>query len=159
MVIQLSGILRFVLHESKNETISVNKELKLIRNYAELMQRRYGNRLVVEISNEITESKTVPPMIFFSIAENAFKHGISEHSESCFVRMKLVQRNNNLVFISSNSFHKIETELKDPFGSKEGIGLENLTRQLDLYFGTEYTLLSSIENGTYTCKLQISIDE
>ncbi|GAB5418940.1 MAG: hypothetical protein Crog4KO_00790 [Crocinitomicaceae bacterium] len=155
LIIELSEVLRFVLHESKNETIALLKEITLVEKYAQLMQRRYGSRLDFKLKNELDTSDEFPPMLLFSIVENAFKHGVSDEADACFVHVEVTQINNFALFRVQNSRPFLNQNRTDAFGSKEGISMENLKRQLDLYYGENYRLNIKENEDIYTCELLI----
>ena len=100
----------------------------------------------------VTESKLeIAPMLFITLVENAFKHGVSPNNRS-FINIDIhITDNKRLVCRISNSlFPKSETDR-----SGSGIGLENLRRRLGLLYPERYTFTNTIENDVYTSELTI----
>lgn len=139
-IIELSKLMRYVLYEANNSMISLAKELQFQDNYVNLMKLRFINKVHIEI--DIPESipeVQVPPLLFITFIENAFKHGISYQKES-FIKLKLQidETNNKIFFYSSNSnWKKVEDK-------HHGIGLDNVKKRLNLIYGRDFTL--SINN-------------
>src|SRR5699024_5263648 len=77
-VTELSNILRASMKVEKFETVSMQKELNIIKDYLALEHIRFEERLKVnyEIEEE-TLDLPVPPMMLQTLVENAIKHGIS----------------------------------------------------------------------------------
>lgn len=133
-IVELSRLMRYVLYESNNRTIMLSKEVQFLQHYVELMRIRYTDKVKIDIVTPgHTDGVQIPPLLFISFVENAFKHGISyQHPSFVSVSMKL--EDNKVIFRCSNT----------NFGNSEdqhhGIGLENIRKRLHLLFGENYTL-------------------
>ena len=82
-IIKLSNLMRHLLYDSEGKTTPIKKEIEFIKSYIELMRLRFSDKVKinVEIPSEIPD-KSIPPLLFTSLLENAFKHGISYNKES-----------------------------------------------------------------------------
>lgn len=132
---ELSRLLRHVLYDNQQNFVPLNKEMDFIRNYIELMRIRLSAHVTVETSFDIQpESRTqIAPLIFISLIENAFKHGISP-TESSFIRIRFSETPGQVRCEISNSYHpKNKT---DKSGS--GIGLEQVHKRLELTYPDRY---------------------
>lgn len=128
---ELSRLLRHVLYDNQQTFVSLNKEMDFIRNYIELMRIRLTAHVEVETHLQIDpESRTqIAPLIFISLIENAFKHGISPSSPS-FICIAFFETPIEVHCEIRNSYHpKNET---DKSGS--GIGLEQVSKRLELLY-------------------------
>ena len=85
---ELSRLLRHVLYDNQQNFVALGKEMDFIRNYIELMRIRLASNVTVETQIDVrADSRTeIAPLIFISLIENAFKHGISP-TESSFIRI------------------------------------------------------------------------
>ena len=147
----LSRLLRYVLYESSQPAVSLGKEENFIRNYVELMRIRLPEHVEVktDISIERPEA-AIAPLLFISLIENAFKHGVS-NSKPSFIHIKIQQEENKVICSIKNSYFPKE-EGRDKSGS--GIGLQNLQRRLDLlYPGTH--IFSTEQVGDTYCSLLV----
>jgi LytS/YehU family sensor histidine kinase len=124
-----------VLYDNQQSFVTLDKEMDFIRNYIELMRIRLSSNVTVETQIDIRpDSRTeIAPLIFISLIENAFKHGISP-TEPSFIRIHFSESPGEVRCEISNSNHpKSET---DKSGS--GIGLEQVQKRLDLTYPGHY---------------------
>ncbi|MDD4514671.1 histidine kinase [Massilibacteroides sp.] len=148
---ELSRLLRYVLYESSQPFVSVAKELDFVSNYIELMRIRLAKN--VELQTEINienEEAQVAPLLFITLIENAFKHGIS-NSKPSFIHIRITQKNKELDCVIENSF--FPKDQQDKSGS--GIGLPNLEKRLALLYPETYSLQYGREGEVYKSELSI----
>ena len=133
---ELSRLLRHVLYENQQRTVSLDKEMDFIRNYIELMRIRLAANVRVETQFDIPDgSRTqIAPLIFISLIENAFKHGISP-TEPSFIRIRFSEENGEICCDITNSYHP----KTDADKSGSGIGLEQVRKRLELSYPGRYT--------------------
>lgn len=149
---QFSELLRYALYESNVKKVKLTDETEFMKNYIDLMSLRCNEMTRVETRfDSFDESLTISPLLFISLIENAFKHGTSSHKES-FVKIDMGLDGDDLVFSCENSIHERTSE--DRSGS--GIGLENMTRRLDLLYPDAYTYRQYIEDRTYIAIVRIN---
>ena len=132
-VIELSKMMRYVLYDSSQETISLEKEILFIKNYIELMKLRYTNKVNIKLFlPEVIPSVKIPPLLFISFLENAFKHGISYQKDS-YINFSLQIDEREIECLVTNSNFEKES-------GQQGIGLENVRKRLNLLYKENYTL-------------------
>ena len=151
VVMKLSKLLRFMLYESRNATITIADELRVLDDYIELEKIRYNERLNVQFTRSIdNESQPIAPLILLPFVENAFKHGASEARFNSFINIEVQLHEGQLTFRVGNS--------KDDDGENavtENIGLSNVRRQLELMYPQHYL---EIENGKTCFKVTLTIN-
>lgn len=93
-------------------------------------------------------------MLILPFIENAFKHGLSEKLDSSFVKIiaSVNEENFNFQVINSNSA-SAKNRVSD--GYKEGIGLKNVKRRLELQYKDDYVLLINDEPESFTVNLSL----
>lgn len=150
-IIKLSNLMRHLLYDSEDKMTPIKKEIDFINSYIELMKLRFSDKVKinVEISSEIPE-KTIPPLLFTSLLENAFKHGISYNKES-FITINLSFDKHFLNFKIENSNHKKIAE------TASGIGIENTQKRLDLIYKNKYSLAINESEKIYQVNLKVPI--
>lgn len=153
---ELSRLLRHVLYDNQQNFVTLDKEMDFIRNYIELMRIRLSANVTVETQFDVhTDSRTeIAPLIFISLIENAFKHGISP-TEPSFIRIRFSESPGEVRCEITNSYHpKSQT---DKSGS--GIGLEQVRKRLELTYPGSYAWQQGVsENGKeYKSVLVISV--
>lgn len=155
---ELSRLLRHVLYDNQQNFVALEKEMDFIRNYIELMRIRLAANVTVETRFDVRpDSRTeIAPLIFISLIENAFKHGISP-TEPSFIRICFSESDEEVRCEITNSYHpKSEA---DKSGS--GIGLEQVRKRLELTYPGRYEWQHGIsENGkeyksTLSMKLKV----
>jgi hypothetical protein len=151
-IIRLSKLMRHLLYDCDAETIPITKEVEFIRNYVALMRLRYSNKIRIELSvpSQLPE-KQIPPLLFTSFVENAFKHGVSYQkpmsisiSFSCTDdKLHFQVRNNHVGSKSENTY--------------SGIGIGNSRKRLDLIYGDRYKLDIEDKKDEFIVSLNIPL--
>lgn len=156
-VMDLSKMLRHLLYENNQTFVPLSQEATFMLNYIELMRIRlsYNVKLTTHFSYLETSGTLISPLIFISLIENAFKHGVSGNKPS-FIDISLNEYPDGKVeFISKNSyFPKSES---DKSGS--GIGLELVRKKLELLYPDRYQWNTSVEGNVYSTLLVIDTKE
>jgi LytS/YehU family sensor histidine kinase len=153
VVLKLSDIMQYVLYEVKESEIRLYDEIKYIQNYIDLERLRYGDRVdsSTEIIGEISDVN-VPPLLFLPFIENCFKHGVKDNDKVEVTISFENVRNNTLIFKVVNSFDQLpDADLK------QGIGIQNVKRRLELLFKDDYDLNIIIDKNEYRVVLKIPI--
>ena len=132
-IAQLSDLLRYALYDSDKDTVQLSDDVAFMENYIGLMKLRCNDLASVTTSFDVPQgSVEVAPLLFISLIENAFKHGVNARKPS-FVDISLGTEGSDLVFVCSNSL--FEKQKEERIGS--GIGLENMLRRLELIYGKD----------------------
>lgn len=155
-IMELSRMLRHVLYDSSEQHTTLDKEVEFIHNYIELMRIRFIDEVKVTFNTpDITTCRKIriPPLLIIVLVENAFKHGISYNSES-FITINITADNNELTCVVANSRHHT------PASPHSGIGINNITKRLDLLFGNKYSLTTDeSDSNVYIVELIIPITD
>ena len=133
---ELSKLLRHVLYENQGDFVPLCKEADFMRNYIELMKIRVTDNVKIEANLNVqpNDSTPVAPLVFISLIENAFKHGISPQGKG-EIKIDLNQAGGDITCeIRNTCYPKREN---DKSGS--GIGLEQVSRRLELMYPDRYT--------------------
>ncbi len=129
-VTELSNILRSSLQAEKGETVSLQDELKIVKDYLALEHMRFEDRLQIEYDiDDDTLAQQVPPMMLQTLVENAIKHGISKQIKGGLVKIVSDFREN---------YHELSVQNTGYLNgrtSSEGFGLSSTQDRLNLLFG------------------------
>lgn len=148
---QLSDLLRYTLYESNHELAPVEGEIDFMNNYIELMKLRCNELATIEVDLRVPpKPMRVVPLLFISLIENAFKHGVNSRKES-FVRIRFHCEGDDLIFTCENSDHPKQDV--DRGGS--GIGLENLKRRLELAYPSRYHYTQELRGDLYFVQITL----
>ncbi|MCR5076958.1 MAG: histidine kinase [Prevotella sp.] len=153
-IIDLSNMLRHVLYDYQQPFVSLAEEVEFVHNYVELMVIRMPAKVEIKRECHIPDPCFihVAPMIFISLLENAFKHGISPTRKS-FIHMRLNADNERIMFTIENS--NFPKDQKDRSG--HGIGLKQVERRLELAYPGKYEWRKGVDpvTNTYSSKIII----
>lgn len=150
-IAQLSDLLRYAIYKTDAHTVPVGGEVEFMRDYIALMQLRCNEKTAVTTRFDIDNPQAqLPPLLFISFIENAFKHGVSSNRKST-IDIYLTQDKDSIVFECDNTNYPKSD--KDRSGS--GVGLENSRRRLNLLYDKKYTWEQSVENDIYHIKITI----
>ncbi|GAB4230503.1 MAG: hypothetical protein Tsb0034_02460 [Ekhidna sp.] len=140
VVLKLSDLLNYMLYECTADKVMVEKEIKLLKDYISLEKIRYGERLNISF-NVLGKASgmRVAPLMLLPFVENSFKHGVSEEMEEAWVSIDLELSQEKLTLKVENSKSK-QDQREDEFKYKEGIGLKNVQRRLELLYPEHHTL-------------------
>ena len=131
---ELSKMLRHILYDYQQPTVPVNDEVEFLENYVKLMRIRLPETVSVTFNTNIQSSRIeIAPMIFISLVENAFKHGISP-TEPSFIRINIDANEQTIVCsIENSNYPKSSSD-----HSGHGIGLQQVERRLELAYPEKY---------------------
>ncbi len=151
-IIKLSKMMRYLLYETETEKTTLKKEVEFLESYINLMKLRFSEKvkIIFNLPGVIPDA-TIPPFLFISFIENAFKHGISYKNES-FVTIDLIPGKDRLLFTVKNS----KTD-KNQIKEFSGIGIENTRKQLALLYGADYHLDIIDNDELFTVNLSIPL--
>jgi hypothetical protein len=154
-VLKLSELMRYLLYESGRGTTTLKKEIDFIKSYVELMELRVDKSIKVKL--DLPDNYTnisLPPLLFISFIENAFKHGVS-YREPSSLFFSLAQTPGHIIFNSVNSLSKY----KISGGSEHhgGLGLENIRKRLEMLYGNEYILRIDKTDHEFIVKLIVPV--
>lgn len=157
VVLKLSDLLNYMLYECNTDEVPLTKEMDLIKNYIALEKLRYGERLDVSLSIKGDVSgKVISPLLLLPFIENSFKHGVSGETEEAWVSIDLHLKDHLLTLKVDNSKSSLPT--KDERNYREGIGLQNVKRRLELLYEGDYELkiLDTEESYLVVLKLELN---
>ena len=153
-VMQLSDLLRYAMYETNKPEVPLEGEVEFMRNYIELMKLRCNEMTTVSEEIAVENGKIeVAPLLFISLIENAFKHGMNSNVPAT-IDISLTQKDDTLIFTCDNTNNPKPT--KDRSGS--GIGLENTRRRLNLLYSGRYQWEQAITpENIYHVKITIQL--
>lgn len=153
VIIKLSNLMEYVLYDVKGtKFVPLIKEIDYIQNYIEIEKLRFENvEVAINLESDI-EDIVVPPLIFISLVENAFKHGgLNNRNLKIKINCKVTD-NKMLHFEILNNF-----VLSQNLNPKSGIGLVNTKKRLKLIYKNDFSLKYETKLNYYIIRLQIPI--
>ena len=152
LIISLSEMMRYSIYEGDKSNVTLKEEVEYMQKYIELHRMRYHKEIDIQFSIDIKE-ETIPvmPLMFIILLENAFKHGVENLRENAFVYLKMLTNDTQIVFEIENNFDPNETP------TKPGIGIQNITRRLELVYPKKHSLILNANNNIYKATLIIEL--
>jgi sensor histidine kinase YesM len=137
-ITELSNILRSSMQADKAETVALEKELMIVKDYLALENMRFEDRLRIEYEiDEDTLDQQVPPMMLQTLVENAIKHGISKQINGGVVRVSSVFKDGFHELSVLNTGHLNGAANPEYGADGRGFGLSSTTDRLTLLYGNK----------------------
>ncbi|SDQ97925.1 sensor histidine kinase [Flagellimonas zhangzhouensis] len=151
-IISLSELMRYMLYEADKDKVPLGKEMEYIHNYVQLQRLRLSDSANVKLKISGNEqSKEVPPLLFISFIENAFKYG-TDYTGKTYVNINLLIEPLNLRFKVENKIGVQRTHSKN-----SGVGLENIKNRLRLLYPNSHELNITDNGETYSVDLTLNL--
>ncbi len=152
-ITELSNILRSSMQSDKLETVSLEKELNIVKDYLALENMRFEDRLKVEYDvDEDTLDQPVPPMMLQTLVENAIKHGISKNISGGVVRV---------ISDFKNDYHELAVQNTGRLNgviNEEGFGLTGTLNRLNLMYGNQASFtIQQLNSDIVEAKVKIPV--
>lgn len=153
-LIKLSSLMRYMLYETDEEKVSLEKETEYLQSYIDLQQQRFGKKVIINVTMcQADKMYDIEPMLLIPFVENAFKHGTGL-IENAHIDIELKAEKNILYFSVSNKYDPASIEVKD---KASGIGLVNVQRRLELLHPGKHKLDITKDNNLFTVSLKINL--
>ena len=162
MVTALDSLIKLMQFSSKNsrEVIRIQDEIDLIRDYINLINLKYFDRIFVDVHVEPgLENCETLKFLLQPIVENSIYHGFSSMVRQCTVQINITRKEDRILYeVIDNgkgmSKEKIRQALEEdhPLNSHSfnKIGLYNVNKRIQYIFGEEYGIQIDSEPGKYT---------
>ncbi len=163
-LVSLGSLLRYSM-KWQSDTVALSDELANIRSYIQFINFMEGSNvsLTADLPQEVLRY-TIPKMCMQPIVENAVHHaapaGGSVRIEITVQverdRLLLIQVRDDGSGIEPDILNRLQTALRGDtdspiVASKNGLGLENVNKRLQLHYGEECGLWIDSTQGAYTC--------
>jgi two-component system, LytTR family, sensor kinase len=155
VTIKLSELMRYLLYESGDTQVGLDKEVEYMKNYVELQKIRFEEDVDIRIDIEGNpSSQLIEPMLMIPFVENAFKHGVGLIKEPV-IAIRLKVEETALTFTVKNKTTEDTTEDKD---SASGIGLRNVRRRLELLYPGKHELKINRHNNWFEVEMSLKMN-
>ena len=159
VILKLSDILRYMLYESRQNFVPLDKELQMLRDYIAIEQIRLANRegISLGITGDFQKGYIAPAMLI-SFVENAVKHGLDSRTANAYVMIKIAVDGDNLHFYCANNY--LPRGAGNSHTNKVGgIGLDNVRKRLELIYPGAHHLTITNENNIFEVDLTLKLKQ
>jgi LytS/YehU family sensor histidine kinase len=151
-VLRFSDFLQYMVYESAEDFIPLEKEIQLVKDYVALERLRADKKKEIEIDIQITDPNyKIAPLLLLPLIENAIKHGLNVVEQGAFMKVQIKQQQLFLNVCVTNS--KRSNAPKDG----EGIGLANLKRRLELQYKNAHELHLREDAEVFKMELKLQL--
>jgi len=150
-ILKLSELLRYVLYETGEERVPLERDIQYINNYIDLQRIRLSSKITLRYTiNGNLSGNTIAPLMLITFIENAFKHGIS-YTQPSVINIDITVFEKTLTLTVSNPV------VKNDIFTQGGLGLKNVTRRLELLYPGKHNLTISQTDNQYLVNLKIDL--
>ncbi len=151
---KLSTLMRYMLYETDEKKVLLDREVEYLQSYIDLQLQRFGRKLSVAVEIEpFDDGYFIEPMLLIPFVENAFKHGTGfKQKGDILISLKATQ--GVLQFCVSNYYDATLQQVKD---GTSGIGLQNVKRRLDLLYRQAHTLKITDADNRFCVSLTLNL--
>ena len=155
MLMKLSEMLRYMLYDSNEATVSLEKEIQFLRNFIDLQKMKTNKLQNIDFQIEGNiHAVYIAPLLLLSFFENSFKHSDLDINPNGFIKINLqVTERQQLIFEMSNTKRKNKSNQKE----NSGIGLENVKKRLELLYPQKHEFMISDGEDVFRIKLKLVI--
>jgi two-component system LytT family sensor kinase len=152
VIMKLSNLMEYVLYDiDDTQFVPLINEIDYLQNYIEIEKLRFENvEVAINLESDI-DNIEVPPLLFISLIENAFKHG-GANNKKLKIKINFRVVNSNLEFEVINNF-----VISPPLKTKKGIGLSNTKKRLKIIYRNNFIINQMIKFNFYIIKIQIPL--
>lgn len=156
-IAKLGTLMRYNLHDSQSEFISLRKEIEYIEKYVDLQKLRTTEKNTiqfnVEIDDTLLDQKQVIPMLLIPLVENAFKYGVSPTEETTISIQLKAEKEKLVLDVENTIIQNINPE------NSTGVGINNLKERLQLLYPDKHSLNSKKKGNTFQAHLKLELVE
>ncbi|MBS9461937.1 sensor histidine kinase [Flagellimonas sp. 389] len=151
-IINISELMRYMLYEADKEFVPLGKELEYIQNYVRLQRIRLSDseNVVLKISGE-DKGKSIPPLLFISFIENAFKYG-TDFKGRTNVKINLSIEKESIHLYVMNKIGAFRKKVES-----SGVGLVNIKNRLTLLYPNSHDLTVQDDGVNYEVNLTLKL--
>ena len=150
-VMKLSKLLRYVLYQTNEDRVPLEREVDNLRDYVELQQLRLtdGGHFHLLVDGDPGKS-TIVPLLLLPLAENFFKYG--DFTEPSVNRFEVTITDHRLHVRTVN---RIAAKQPETTKEESGIGLSNISRRLALHYPDKHEFTTAERDGIFEVNLGI----
>lgn len=136
VVVKLADLMRYLIYETNEEKVPLDKEIEFIRNYIEIEKMRFKADVRFSVEGE-TEGIMIEPLLFITFIENGFKHAFDNTFANAFIYINIKVKPSQIeLSVINNTSIDAETQAK----KIQGTGIKNSKSMLELLYPASHAL-------------------
>ncbi len=153
LISELSGILRFTLHQAQQDEVDLSEEITFLQRYIHLQEARLPDnpqrRLDIQFNWDERPAR-VAPLLLLPFVENAFLYGLHP-SRPCYISIRMEVENRALSFVIENSI------IRPQVHHGAGLGMANTRQRLERLYPQRHRLKVETSEDFFKVKLDINL--
>lgn len=131
MLQRLSRLLRFALDSHQRSSVTLREELRLVADYLEIEQTRFGSRLRYELAlDPALEEMEIPPFSIQTLVENSMKYAVATRREGGRIAVRVEREGARILVEVADDGPGFDAQ-----AITAGHGLDTLIRRLEALHG------------------------
>jgi LytS/YehU family sensor histidine kinase len=156
LILKLSELMRYILYETRDDYVSMERQLDFLQNYIYLEQIRTEEKIKIEMKVKGEHmGLMVASLLFVPFIENAFKHVGKEKDNPSFIRISFDLTLPDKIFFTVKNNKYNSTEPVN--GNNERIGLANVRKRLNLLYPSKHELIISDTGDVFEVRLILDL--
>jgi two-component system, LytTR family, sensor histidine kinase AlgZ len=153
-IAKVSDLLRYAVMASQNNWVYLSQELQFVRDYLDMQQLRYGDRLNVtfQLPPQLDAHIECPPLLLQPLLENALRHDLDCHQGHSDICVDLQITDGQLLLNISNAFHE-----QGAVNPGLGLGLANTKARLMLLYRGAASLQTQVVQQRFYASLSLPL--
>lgn len=152
-IVKLSTIMRYMIYESNEDKVPLQKELLYLQDYIDIQRLRLPEAIAVKYEVKGDPARlTIEPMLLIPFVENAFKHGVS-YAEHSFIDIDISIVRNEIIMEIRNSI------FKQRVAEQGGIGLQNVLKRLELLYEDDHEISIVTHEDQFIVNLKMMLKD
>jgi len=157
IILELSGMMRYMLYECREEFVHLAKELEHLENFVNLSKLQLEERGTVFLTNNISSFNfKIAPLLLAVFVENAFKHSLSSLSNDIEIKINLDLKKPGILQFSCINNYSSQSNTDN---LTQGIGLKNVQKRLEILYPNAHRLEVVSNEAQYNVFLQLHLNE
>ncbi len=153
-VVKLSQLLRYILYQTNDEKVALEKEVDNLQDLIALQKMRLVNEQMVDVTISGNMSgKFITPLLFVPLVENFFKHGNFDTGSRASISLMVSE--SRLVFRTEND---ILRKQEQGAGAESGIGVANVRKRLALHYPNKHLFHVTEKDDRYLVEMELLLD-
>lgn len=148
VILKLSEMMRYTIEQGDQERVSINQEVDYLNTFIDLHKIRYQRDVDIRFNSHVDQELKVAPLLFITLLENAFKHGVESLAESAYIKLELKAADNEIDFTIENNFVEANKHTS-------GTGLKNLKARLALIYPEMHSLMIKQSDTIFSVRLRL----
>lgn len=154
LLLKYSDILRYQLYKGENKKVRIEQDIEFLKDFIAVEEIRWQGKLTVSCRWEVDNPELeIPPLLFITFIENAFKYVSKSNLENGYINIDLEENGDTINFSIENSKSTLSTKKRNA----GGLGLKNIKQRLDLLYFNKHSLVISDSHNSYKIELTIKM--